>query len=357
MQSNICLYIIIASVLTGIGTSYMTYENLGLARRADEKNVALTRKVEKVKNDYLKEKDKFEKLSVQRRTLMVEARKQARLVQKLEDEKNRKTELASIYTYNIKRQGVKYDIYDRAVVEIQDELQEDIANVERSINELNENFEQEKTRLLHREKEVLLENEKKQKGATKKLSSVETKLEQLKQKIRLENLLDPIRLDEPPPQGKVLAYYSDKKKVVINLGSSAGIKKNFKFKIFNISIDGDRVYKGFMLIKDVKEMTSVGDLISHYKDTSLPVKDDYVGSLSYSQGGRTYYLGGEFRSKYNKDQLKEMISYNGNKVLDELSPKVDLYIQGEFAQRELLDVTPLGIRVIDEKVFTEYVGD
>ena len=349
----------VAAILTGALTSYLTYDQLGNARYIESKNVEQAAKNAELKDKVQKDYEKLGDLELKRRALQIEARNQASVILVAEEEKVRKAELQSLYNFNIKRHEAKHDIYNKAVVEIQDELQEDIANVDRSTNELSENFEQEKTRLLHREKEVLLENDKRQKETAKSLSKVESKLEQVRQKIRLENLLDPIRISEPPPQGRILSYYAAERKVVVNLGSSSGVKKNMKFRVFNISITGDRVDKGLLLIKEAHEITSTGEMIAADKRGAMPVKDDYIGSLSFTPGGgKTYFLGGYYKdTKFNKDQLRQMITTNGNKVLDELSTEVDLYIQGEQAQVDLLEVTQLGIGVIEEKTFSEYVGD
>lgn len=162
------------------------------------------------------------------------------------------------------------------------------------------------------------------------------------------------------PQGKVLDYMPDTNSVLINLGRALGIKKNLKFKVFYEKITGERIDKGFILIREVNALTSTGTLIIVNEDVPKPVKGDLIGSLVYKEGGQTVYLGGDYSreyTKYNKRQMAALVTYAGNRVVEELTPDVDIFISDQFAQRQKLEAAKLGIRVIPEEILSQYLGD
>lgn len=357
MQSNTYLYIIIASVLVGGFTIFLSIEQFEQVNKLEARVEKLSKKLEKthenIKNDELKLKE----ITNRRRELQTESRRLTREIIETKRKKLRLTQLEEIHKQNIAKQEAKSKIYQEAGIEIRDQLQEDIALLEHSIQELDESFAKDQKRLEQKEKALIDDQAKSSKLTSIKVSNLSTNIERNKQKIRRVNNLEPNYVDAPWKVGRVLSFHKETQKIMINLGEATGIKTDLIFRVFSEHPGEGRIYKGFMKVQEVQELISIGVMNFSKRSDVDPVQGDWIGSLLYHPEGLQFYLAGDFSEKYSRERYQTFLSYARNQVLDNLSPKVDFFVMGKLAEGEVPEATAYGISIIKESVLSQYMGE
>jgi NAD-dependent DNA ligase len=355
-MNNIYLYLMLISLLVGGFSGFVGYDNLERSSRLELENDAEFKKLKAKELDKTSKISELENLELERKSLQSQVKELALAIDEQKALKEDFERLNSVLKNNIDRQKVKYSVSRETVATMQDQLSEDTTAIERAIENMNKNFEDDRIRLEKRQ-EVLQEEEAlDSKKKAKSMSVLETEIDTIDFAIRRVSNLSPRELLEPWVTGKVMEYNPTLNRVVINLGYADGIKQNFKFSVFSAGQgDSDRKYKGFVIVKKVERLVSVG--VMEMVNGKNPVPGDNIGSLVYRKGQLNYYLAGDFRSKYSKEKLKTFLEYSGNRVLEELSSEVDFFVMGSLADNEVPLATALGVSIIPEELIAAYVGE
>jgi hypothetical protein len=355
-MNNIYLYLMLISLLVGGFSGFIGYDNLDSASRQKVENAKKRANLQgRLKDKESKDKElsalqlKRKELQHSVEELAVSIEEQGRLMEAF---KNLELKING----SLERQGVKLAVSQETVALMREQLSEDTTAIERALENMNQAYESDRERLQLRREGLRDEETVEAKKNAKLLSQLETNIDAIDFKIRRVSNLSPTEIEEPWVTGKVMDYNSTLNKVVINLGAKDGIRQNFKFSVFSTSSGQEgRIYKGFVVIKKVDDLVSIGAM--EMVNGEAPVIGDQLGSLVYRSDRISFYLAGDFRSKYTKDQLKSFLEYSGNRVLDELSSEVDFFVMGSLADNEVPLATALGVSIIPEELIAAYIGE
>lgn len=355
-MNNIYLYLMLISLLVGGFSGFVGYDNLERAARLELDNDAELKKLKAKELDKSTKLSELEALQAKRKILQDQVKELALSIDEQKALKHDFDRLNNTLTNNIERQKVKYAVRRETVATMQDQLSEDTTAIERSLDNMTRNFEDDRQRLDARQNLLREEEALDSKKKAKVMSGLETEIDTIDFAIRRVSNLSPHELKEPWVTGEIMEFNPILNRVVIDLGFADGVKQNFKFSIFSTGQgDTDRKYKGFVVIKKVDRLISVGAM--EMVNGEAPVAGDHVGSLVYRKDQMTYYLAGDFRSKYSKEKLKSFLEFSGNRVLDELSSEVDFFVMGSLADNEVPMATALGVSIIPEDLIAAYVGE
>ena len=357
MKNNIYLYLILISLLVGGFSGFIGYDHFKKSDKIKRKSETLAQNIEIRKEEFRKKEIELINLEFERRGKQTTVREFARAILEQQTVQKEYAELQEQLDASVTRQKMMFMINQEGVSEMQDQLAEDTTSIERQSENMKEMFELEKKRLDLRE-ELLQEDAKKdQQIHAKAISEVATAIDQAKFALQRINNLAPTEVKEPWSVGKVLDFYAPLNKVVINMGAADGIRQNYKFMIFSDRSSLEREYKGMVVIKDVDDLISTGTMIMADRESLDPVAGDSIGSVAFRKDQLTYYLGGDFRAKYRKSQMEQLIKYAGNKVVDDLDANVDFFVMGKLADNEVPLATSLGVSIIPESLITPYLGE
>ena len=97
-------------------------------------------------------------------------------------------------------------------------------------------------------------------------------------------------------------------------------------------------------------------LIQRLKDAGVNTKGSKIEIIENEKfKGKTFVLTGAL-SRFSRDKAKELIEGFGGKVSSSVSKKTDYVLAGEDAGSKLEKANELGITVIDEETFSEWIG-
>ncbi|MBF0196794.1 MAG: hypothetical protein HQL32_03755 [Planctomycetes bacterium] len=357
MQSNTYLYIIIVSILVGGFSGFLGYTQTEENRKVSQEIMKQKSKLTIEEKNVEDNKNKIEKLSLKHRNLQSKVRgreKDFRVHQ------GTQVLLADVHSQLERSSQFQKDKYQRlqgGIIDIQDQLQEDISDLDRDIERVESNHTREMDRLKERQGFIVNQNDKEKKENMKLKSQLETDIELNQNLLRQKNNLSPQYLKSPWVVGKVMSYIESENKIILNFGSAAGLKRNIKLHVFSSSLGGQRSYKGFCVVRDVDDMVSTAVMIEKRGVMTDPVRGDFVGSIIYKEQGLKFYLAGDFRYKYSKSELTDFINYYGGETVEDLTNEVDFFIQGNLADNDVPRATSLGITIIDEELFSTYLGE
>jgi len=357
MPTNTCLYITLSSFLIGVFLTFFGHTKFGDADKLIKLNQVGVLKVRDKEKSLGEKRDDLQKKQLQRRDLQSKIREYA---SKIEGEKSvaqSLKDLEGFYKESIDRQDVKYDVNQKGLSSMQDQLSDDLALIERTLENMDKKFKLEKERLSDREKVLAIEADELGREVTKKKSELTTEIERIKNNLQRVNNLNPNKITEPWEVGDVIEYVPSNGRVVINAGAAKGIKPNFKFMVFTAESGKERIYKGMMIVKEVNDLISVAVMESKLDFQAAPVKGDKFGSLIFRDEKLNFYLAGDFRSKYSKSSMENYLLYLGNNVVSELTSEVDFFIQASLAEPEVPTATSLGVTIIGEDSIAPFVGD
>lgn len=357
MQSNTYLYIIIAAVLIGIGTLFMGKDQLATYQEKLLSNVQLEKNVQKIEKTIEEESKQVQVLNLQRRKLQNEVDNLARVINNTLDNMKGVESLRETYAQSIENNEKKLEVIQTGIAQIQDEMQESIAVIDRSLNELTQNNEKDIDVLRNKEEKLDEDNLKETKLQSQVLSQLKTDKEKIVQELQRTNDLSPVKITSPWTVAKILDYSLKTHEIIIDTGKDSNISKGMRFMVYSEPLGASRIYKGMMFIKDVFDFTAIGKMVYNKSEGNDPIKGDVIGGVTYKESGLTFFLSGDFRGRYNKDRLSYLLKKIGNRVADELSTDVDIFVVGALAEAEIPEATAFGVPIIDEALLSSYLGE
>lgn len=357
MKNNIYLYLILISLLVGGFSGFVGYDHFKKAEKIERQSETIAQNIEIREEELRKKETELINLEFERRGKQTTVREFARAILEQQTVQKEYSELQEQLDASVTRQKMMFMVNQEGVSDMQDQLAEDTTSIERQTENMRAMFELEKQRLSVREELLQEDAIKDQQTFAQDLSEVETNIDQADFELQRINSLTPTEVSQPWVVGRVLDFYAPSNKVVINLGSTDGIRQNYKFMIFTNQSGQDRVYKGMVMIKDVDELISTGTMMMEKRDSLDPVAGDAIGSLAYREDQLTFYLGGDFRAKYRRAEMVQLIEYAGNQVVDDLDASVDYFVMGALADNEVPLATSLGVSIIPESLITPYLGE
>ena len=357
MKNNIYLYLILISLLVGGFSGFIGYDHFKKAEKIKRKSETISQNIEIRKEELEKKEVELVDLEFERREKQTTVREFARAILEQQTVQKEYKDLQEQLEASVTRQKMMFRVNQEGVSEMQDQLAEDTTTIERQTENMITIFDLEQERLKTREELLKEVSKDEQQKHAKALVEVENAIDQANFELQRINTLTPTVVKEPWVVGKVLDFYSPLNKVVINLGSTDGIRQNFKFMIFSDRSGLGRIYKGMVVIKDVDELVSTGTMLLETRDSLNPVSGDSIGSVAYRKGELTYYLAGDFRAKFRRSQMEELIKYAGNRIVDDLDANVDFFVMGALADNEVPMATSLGVSIIPEGLITPYLGE
>jgi hypothetical protein len=357
MKSNVYLYLMLVCLLAGGFAGFIGYDNLGSAERKAQKNQIDAENLAQRQADLESKRSELLQLRAERRSLQTETRKLASEISAEEKLIDTFSQLKTELELSIETQELKMSVNQRSVSEIQDQLAEDTTLIDRSRENMKALFELNRKRLEERQSALNKDDQSYVRERAKEISQLETEIDAMNFRLRRVNNLTPLELDDPWVVGEVIDFQPESQKVVLSIGSQVGVKPNFKFSIFSGDTVKDRVYKGFVVVKEVHPLVSIGVMEMEQGLKSAPVAGDQLGSLVFRRDQLKFYLAGDFRAKYNKDQIQRFIEYAGNEVLSVLTSDVDFFIMGALADNEVPKATALGVSIIPVASISSYLGE
>lgn len=365
MKNNIYLYLILISLLVGGFSGFVGYDHFKKAEKVRRRAETIAQNIDIRKEELRKKEIELVDLEFERREKQMTVREFSRAILEQQEVQKSYQKLEEHLSASVKRQKMMFIVNQEGVSEMQDQLVEDTTSTERQVENMRAMFDLEKGRLGTREEFLKQESRKDQQEHARKIGQLDTEIGNADFELQRINSLNPSEVKEPWPVGKVLDFYSPLNKVVINLGSTDGIRQNFKFMLFSNLPGLGRDYKGMVVIKDVDELVSTGTMLMAKRESLDPVAGDSIGSITYRKDELTFYLGGDFgrtrphapRYKYYKSEYVEFLKYSGNRVVDELDANVDFFVMGALADNEVPLATSLGVSIIPIDLLTPYLGE
>jgi len=357
MKNNIYLYLILISLLVGGFSGFIGYDHFEKAERYKRLSETMAQSIEGRKEELRKKEIELVDLEFERYEKQATIRGFAQAILEQQDVQKRFSTLRDQLEASVTRQKMIFSVNQKGMSDIQDQLAEDTTSIERQSENMRTMFDLEKQRLVARQNILQQIAQDEQKLHAVALSGLETAIKQTESELERIKDLHPTEIKEPWIVGKVLDFYAPLNKVVINLGSTAGIRQNFQFMIFSDRPGKEREYKGMVVIKDVEGLVSTGTMLMAERESRDPVAGDSIGSVAYRRDAMVIYLGGDFRAKYQKNQLVQLLEYTGNRVVDDLDANVDFFVMGALADNEIPLATSLGVSLIPESLITPYLGE
>lgn len=362
MHSNYCIMLIIASALvTGFsGTlSHVMYKDI--TEKLMPGNVQLVQEVESLEKELAEKVRKNMDLAEERSVIHTKARKLASAVLETNRELTRLERQQGWFGLRNEFLGKNAQLLYARIGEIQDGIQEEISNVERTLKEMQRFYSQSGEEVKGKEDNLTQQDGDAIKKYLAELAILDQQVSELRNKLHRERQVVENRFSQPESIGRIVEIVPVEKKVVISLGKHDGIKQNFKFKVFGRTASGDQIDKGFIIIKDVSEAFSVGTVLYTPKKGDSVFAGDHIGSPAFRKDGFNIYLAGRFdtkhSSKYDKETLAARLGYMGNRILTDLDQRVDMVVEGELAGTEVSNAAEMGICIISEEQLVPYLGD
>jgi NAD-dependent DNA ligase len=358
MHTNTYLYIIIASLLVGGAAGFLAKEQYELNVKAIANNEVIEQEIQKLKETIAKDTKDLTNLRHDRKNIQLEVDAEAKQINEILKNIAQLKDLKLLYDASIEKAKNDQGHSQSILAEIQDEMQENIALIERSLNQVNENFATNMDELGARSDLLDKNNQKEAIRHNREINKLKKEKIQKENELKRANDLTPIKVIEPWTVSSILDYSPESNKVIIGLGYDSGIRKEMRLMIYTETLGSKRKYKGVMIIREVGDFTATGEMIFTKRKEEVPYKGDSVGTLTYKQGGLSFFLAGKFEGKYkNKAKVADYLRRIGNTVYDELNPNVDFLIEGNLADSDVLLATTFGIPVIEEELFSTYLGE
>jgi NAD-dependent DNA ligase len=357
MHTNTYLYIIIASILIGGGAGFIAKDQYEQNMELKAKNEVVEQEIKKFEETIKNDKKELKDLSYERILLELEVDYEAKEINKILKNITQLNNLKVLYDASIDN-AKKDKTYTQSVLaEIQDEMQQNIAVIERSLKQVNESFSKNMNTLEAKSEKLDVSNKKEAIIQAGIINKRKKEFKILEAGLKRENDLPSIKITEPWTVSTILNFSPESNQVIIGLGSESGLKKAMRLMVYTETLGSDRENKGIMVISEVGDFTATGEMIFRKRKGDDPLKGDSVGTFSYKAGGLNFYLAGKFEGKHSRDKVKRFLRKTGNIVSDELNTDVDILIEGKLADNEVVEATSYGIPVIVESDFTEYVGE
>jgi len=202
-----------------------------------------------------------------------------------------------------------------------------------------------------------------------------------------------IGIDE---DGSVIESDLDSKLAVINLGSASGVKKGFRFEVFQIKQGNRRIHKGYLEVRSLEPETALCSILVHrvpmprcpicgyvalhrferfcphcsggdtgfglqrlsgspkWMEVGMNRQDPIVGgdyvynpffdrdkSLRYAVKGQAL-----LPEKFGRDYIIDLIGWHGATVEDEVSARSDYLVAGKWASEDVKKARELGVKVL-----------
>jgi hypothetical protein len=357
MHTNTYLYIIIASILVGGGAGF-------IAKDQHEQNIDLLAKNEVIRQEIKKAEEtiatdmkELKTLEHERKQLELEVDVEAKEINKILKNVARLNALEKKFESSIEMAKTDSKITKEVLAEIKDEMQENIAVIERSLDQVNESFSNNMTSLETKDEKLVKSNRAEAQVQAKVINKRKKDKSALEARLKRVNDLPPVKIIQPWTVSSVLDFSLESNKVIIGLGKDSGIRKEMRLMVYTEPLGSEREYKGMMVVREVGDFTATGEMVFTKRKTEHPMKGDSVGSMAYKKGGLNFYIAGKFEGKYTREQVKEFLRKTGNIVVDDLKTGVDILVEGKLADNEVVEATSYGIPIIAESDFTVYVGD
>ena len=357
MPTNTCLYMTLASFVIGVFLAFFGNTKMEDANKLIKFNQAGFSAVQKQQTSLNEKKAELTKKQLTRREQQSKIREIVRQIDGQKALESSLKNLEEVYKASIERQNIKFDVTQQNLSAMQDQLSDDLALIERTIENIDKKLALEQERFKERQEVLAIEDDSFSREVIMKKNELKTQIESINNKITRVNQPNPNKLDQPWEVGQVMDYNSATGTILINAGSSKGIKPNFRFMVFSDATGKQRVYKGMMVVKDVSDLIATGIMEDHLKNEDAPVRGDKFGSFIFKNQKLNFYLAGAFRAKFSKSMMRDYIQYTGNNVVDELSSDVDFFIQAALADSEVPTATSLGVTIIPEELIVPFVGD
>ena len=357
MKSNIYLYLILGCLVIGGGLFYIGYDYIDQANVKAKLLDAELEDLEKKRSDMALKRYEVSELRLLRLESQGEARALAENIVEqsalIAEHKKRKDDLEQ----RLQLEQFRKESIEGLMGEVEAQLEDDKVLVDRHKENIEAGFEQNLKRLERKRDGLAKEDKLSTRNSEKKLAELKTELSAIEFKLRRNNNLTPLELEAPWVVGEVLDYQIKENKVVLSVGADLGVKPNYKFRVFSGERSGAREYKGFVVVKEVFPLVSLGVMEMIQDVGDAPVPGDFIGSLVFRKDSLKFYLAGDFSSKYSKGEIVRHLQYAGNEVLSELTSEVDFFVQGALADNEIPNATALGVSIIPEDFISAYFGE
>ena len=357
MTNNVYVYIIILFGLLGSMSSLLCYNLSKEAQEKLETNRVDMKGVEARANDLTTKLKTLGEKQSERIKLRNESRVLASSILAADRELKRASLHRGWYERGVEFHAARSDRLSGQVASVQDAMREEISNVERTQQEMETYYKSAGEDMGHRMDGLKHREEENLKTKTFETAKIESEVKNYEIKINREHQVVYNRFATPEGVGRILEVLHGEHKIILDVGSAAGVKRNFKFKVFNLAPDGEVVDKGFAVVKSVSDMYAVAALLYDDPKREPVLPGDRVGSPAYTQGGRRFFLAGKFDTKFNKAQLTSYLQYMGNLVVEELSPSVDMVVEGKFSEMQVAQAATMGILIIREDQLVPFLGD
>lgn len=363
MKQQFYIMLILLSVIIGGMAGFMAREHArqaGFLEASIKKGIAEAERIEAEVEEAQKKLTAQEKVTEQKRT-------EARVVAiQLLNEKAVVDKLKRIEGW-YRRQLDSSEFKAKTISRAERDFTEKVNDASNNIDDLHKDV-QDYYKLsdeeLEKKKEILERKSKNEKTEYElELSKIKTEIDKRRNELNRSYRATNTVFEKPEVLGRVIQVVPVHHLVVINLGASHGVKQNYKFRVFGVNPNGDRIDKGFIVIREVEPLISVGRVMSFSEGSQSIVRDDSVGNPAFRTQGRTFFLAGDFRtdrnvySKYTKEELRNHLVFMGNRVMDDLTYDVDMVVEGVNAERLLAQAASLGIMIIRDEQLVPYLGD
>lgn len=157
----------------------------------------------------------------------------------------------------------------------------------------------------------------------------------------LANLTSKVSMINSPdqPDGRVLSSSDQTGLAWIDIGGKDMVKTGMNFRILERVQSGLR-QKGHGVVTLVERDRAQIRVLGLVNPLNPVVRNDFIANDLYSKDvKRNVYLVGRFVAPLSKPEIKRILEDMGNKVLDKMSPQVDLVIVGREELGE--DATPI----------------
>ncbi|PCJ62122.1 MAG: hypothetical protein COA79_05385 [Planctomycetota bacterium] len=173
--------------------------------------------------------------------------------------------------------------------------------------------------------------------------------------IESDNVGNPfyIRYNVPIIEGVVLNEHLGPSKILISRGKSHNIVIGTVLEVFKLNQGTDRIVKADCKVIELKQNTSICALLN-VRDHSI-FKMDKVGTKIDKGKVKTFFLGGEFRKKFNKEVIKRKIIKFGHQVVDELTATTNYFVAGSNADDPIQKAHALNVTVMEEDSLLRYL--
>lgn len=157
-------------------------------------------------------------------------------------------------------------------------------------------------------------------------------------KTQLSAMTEQIAMIQPPnvPDGQVIVAENGIAKAFINLGKKDMLQPGTVFRVKSRTEDKVKGYARVVRVEDERAEVQLYDFIDPVGDWARP-GDRLFNDLYTPRMTRTIYLMGRFSAPYGHENVTNMLTRLGNKVVSKMGPGVDLVILGNNPVNEAGD--------------------